>query len=83
MWCPHKNDYFLVFYTLYTNKISESRLSKLKCRYLNQDPLIRISPVKEEQVYDDPPIWIFHDVITDKQIEEMKTLASFKVRFFS
>ena len=34
-----------------------------------------IAPVKEEQLNEDPPIWLYHDVITEKQITVMKQLA--------
>jgi hypothetical protein len=54
----------------------------LKCRYINHAPLLYIAPVKEEQLFDDPPIWFYHDVITEKQIELMKTLSAPKVNFF-
>jgi prolyl 4-hydroxylase len=54
-------------------------LSKLKCRYINYHPLLIIAPVKEELVFDDPPIWVYHDVITDKQIKIMKDLGFPKV----
>lgn len=60
-------------------KISPKRLSKLKCRYLNNSPLLLIGPIKEEQVFDDPAIWQYHDVITEKQLNIMKTLAYPKV----
>lgn len=55
-------------------------MSKLKCRYVNNHPLIKIAPVKEELVYDDPPIWLYHDVITEKQIQIMKKLALPKLK---
>jgi prolyl 4-hydroxylase len=54
-------------------------MSKLKCRYINYHPFLYIAPVKEEIVFDDPKMWLYHDVITDKQIETMKRLAFPKV----
>jgi hypothetical protein len=56
-------------------EMSTLRQSKLKCRYIGYHPLLKIAPVKEELVYDEPPIWVYHDVITDKQIDIMKNLA--------
>ena len=60
-------------------KISAERLSKLKCRYINYHPSLLIAPVKEEIVFDNPTIWVYHDVVTDKQIETFKKLGGPKV----
>ncbi len=60
-------------------KIPPTRLSKLKCRYVDHNPLLVIAPVKEEQLYDKPAIYMFHDVITDQEIELMKFLGTPKV----
>ena len=59
-----------------------NRLNKLKCRYLNNKPSLLIAPVKEEQLFDRPAIWIYHDVITNEQVELMKQLGSPKVSIF-
>jgi len=48
---------------------------RLKCRYINYNPYIYIAPVKEEQLHIDPDIWLFHDVISNSEIETMKKLA--------
>ena len=84
---------FKVFYTLKLakqkiifkkkilwSKLPEYRLKNLKCRYINYSPLLYIAPVKEELLFDDPPIWVYHDVITEKQIELMKILGAPKVK---
>lgn len=55
-------------------------MRKLKCRLVDHHPLLKIAPVKEEQVFDRPPIWLYHDVITEEQIDRMKYLAGPKVR---
>lgn len=55
-------------------------MKKLKCRLIDYHPLIKIAPVKQEQVFDRPAIWLFHDVITEEQIDRMKYLAGPKVR---
>ena len=44
---------------------------------------MRIAPVKEELVFDQPPIWLYHDVITESQVERMKSLAEPKVNKLS
>jgi hypothetical protein len=60
----------------------------MKCRY-NQggNPYLRISPVKEELIFEKPKILIYHDIISDKEIEIVKRLARPKVlenvNFFS
>ena len=41
-----------------------------------------IAPVKEEIVFDNPTIWVYHDVVTDKQIETFKKLGGPKVNQF-
>ena len=52
---------------------------ELTCRYVNHDYQLLIAPVKQELVAVNPHIWLFHDVITDRQIEIMKILAYPKV----
>ena len=49
---------------------------KLKCRYINYNPILTIAPAKEEQIHRNPDIWIYHDVISDKQINLLKELAT-------
>jgi hypothetical protein len=56
--------------------MSKERANKLKCRYISYHPALKIAPVKEELLHDDPPIWMFHDVITETQTQIMKSLAS-------
>jgi hypothetical protein len=51
----------------------------LYCRYNNDSPSLIIAPVKEELVYINPNIFIFHDVITKKQVEAFKQVAMSKV----
>jgi hypothetical protein len=34
-----------------------------------------LQPVKEEQVLDEPAIFLFHDVVSDNDIKEIKALA--------
>ncbi len=54
-------------------------MSKLKCRYINYHSFLYIAPVKEEIVFDNPTIWLYHDVITDKQVDTFKKHAYPKV----
>lgn len=54
-------------------------MKKLKCRLVDYHPLLKIAPIKEELVFDRPPIWLYHDVITEEQIDRIKYLAGPKV----
>ncbi|KAK2582088.1 hypothetical protein KPH14_002791 [Odynerus spinipes] len=48
----------------------------LKCRYVDRGiPFLKIAPLKEEEVYLDPRIIIYHDVIYDEEIETIKRMA--------
>jgi len=56
------------------------REAKLFCRYRhNNHPYLILRPVKEEQVLDEPAIFLFHDIVSDKDIAEIKALATPKV----
>ncbi|CAF1329145.1 unnamed protein product [Adineta ricciae] len=61
-------------------RLSPQREAKLFCRYRhNNHPLLILRPVKEEQVLDQPAIFLFHDVVSDAEIAEIKSLASPKI----
>lgn len=48
----------------------------LKCRYVtNNIPFLLIGPFKIEEIFKDPMIVIYHDVIYNKEIEMVKTIA--------
>ena len=47
---------------------------------MNHHPYLRIGPIKEEQVFDDPPIWVYHDVITEKQVKKLIELGTSNVK---
>ncbi|XP_061174992.1 prolyl 4-hydroxylase subunit alpha-1-like isoform X2 [Saccostrea echinata] len=50
---------------------------KLKCRYVNKNnPLLLLQPAKEEDIYLDPWIVVYHDVVSDYEIETIKKLAT-------
>lgn len=51
-------------------------LAQLKCRYeSNNVAFLKIAPIKVEEANLDPNIVIFHDVIYDREIEEIKQMA--------
>lgn len=55
-------------------------LSKLKCRYVtNEVAFLKIAPIKMEVVNLEPYIVVFHDVLYDREIEEIKQVAKSKV----
>ncbi|XP_067935158.1 prolyl 4-hydroxylase subunit alpha-1-like [Watersipora subatra] len=51
---------------------------KLTCFYssANRDPLLVLAPAKVEVLYEEPLVWIFHDVISDNEIGVVKGLAT-------
>lgn len=59
---------------------TERKLSQLKCRYARKsESFTIIAPFKEEEASLDPRIVIFHDVMTDEEIETVKHLAQPRV----
>ncbi|XP_054154944.1 prolyl 4-hydroxylase subunit alpha-2-like [Oppia nitens] len=59
-------------------RLNRSVESRLTCRYLDTTnrPLLRLTRVKVEQMFDKPDIVVFHDIISDREIDIMKQLAS-------
>lgn len=50
--------------------------AKLKCRYINnRNPYLLLAPFKTEEAYLDPKIVIFHNIMSDKEIDVLKKLA--------
>jgi hypothetical protein len=47
---------------------------------VNDHPSLYLSPAREEQVLDNPPITIFHDVITNAEANQLTKLAQAKVK---
>lgn len=61
---------------------SPQELSKLKCYYSSVDSyFLKIAPIKVEQANINPPIVVFHDIVSDKEIELIQKLAIPKVKF--
>jgi prolyl 4-hydroxylase len=55
----------------------------LRCRYItNGVAFLKLQPIKEEEAYLNPRILIYHDVITDKEIEIVKKMAQPRVSIF-
>ncbi|XP_034109093.1 prolyl 4-hydroxylase subunit alpha-1-like [Drosophila albomicans] len=50
--------------------------TNLNCRYnFTTHPFLRLAPFRMEEINHDPYIVMFHNVISDNEIEEMKSLA--------
>ncbi|XP_045468904.1 prolyl 4-hydroxylase subunit alpha-2-like [Harmonia axyridis] len=55
--------------------------SQLKCVYVNHgNPFLFLAPFKVEEAYFNPNIYIFHDVMSDDEIETVKRLATPRFR---
>ena len=60
---------------------SQEERDKLFCYYDNNRPEILLKPVKVEIINLDPSVYLFHDVVTDKEINHVIKLAGPKVSF--
>lgn len=61
-----------------------SAASKLYCRYVdNNNPFLKLARFKLEEVYPNPYIVIYHDVIYDPEIATIKRIAQPRVSFKS
>nr|KAG5704894.1 hypothetical protein BaRGS_003877 [Batillaria attramentaria] len=74
---PRKEILDYLSYTL-AMKIKDGH--KLTCRYVhNNNPLLILQPAKEETMHIDPWLVLYHDVMSDKEISDIKFLATPKV----
>lgn len=54
--------------------------SSLRCRYFTNDhPFLFLQPIKMEEAYLKPRIVIYHDVISEDEIETVKKMAQPRV----
>lgn len=54
--------------------------SKLKCRYVNKGkPYLLIAPLKEEEALLDPRIVLYRQIMSDAEIDVIKSLAKPRV----
>ena len=72
------------FYALCRTERLENLTKTLKnpyCFFQNKDPYFALAPLKIEIVSEDPPIYIYHEILTDGEIELMTTrvMAQLKV----
>lgn len=63
--------------------MTPSQLAPLKCHYSTMNStFLKIGPFKLEQASDNPPINIFHNVISDAEIKVIQKLAQQRVYNF-
>lgn len=61
-------------------KQTPKQLAKLSCRYVtNSSPFLKIGPLKLEEANLVPYIVLYHEVISDKEIEVVKEMAKPRV----
>ncbi|XP_026315821.1 prolyl 4-hydroxylase subunit alpha-2-like [Hyposmocoma kahamanoa] len=53
--------------------------SKLHCWYLRNIPFLKLAPIKMEEVHKDPNVFIFYDVLSDDEFQNIKTIAGPKL----
>ena len=53
------------------------------CKYEDKGhPYLKLQPLKLEVLLDEPMVHVYHDVVSDKDIAEMKRMASKTVRVY-
>ena len=54
----------------------------LTCYYFdnNRNPRLILKPIKTELAFIDPYIWIYHDFLSDAEMDRLKEIANPKVR---
>jgi len=56
-------------------------VAKLRCRLKGTDPYYKLAPIKEETVHLDPGLWIYHDIVSPKEKQDIiKTAGPFMMR---
>ncbi|KPJ11198.1 Prolyl 4-hydroxylase subunit alpha-2 [Papilio machaon] len=49
---------------------------KLKCSFLKKNhPFLKLAPIKMEQIYIEPDVFLYHEVMSDEEIEHIKDMA--------
>jgi hypothetical protein len=72
----------ITFFIFFYSKPREN-VHTLVCRYRhNNQPRLVLSPVKEEEVYRDATMVLFHDMLSDKEMKVIKALATPRVIYF-
>ncbi|XP_013181599.1 PREDICTED: prolyl 4-hydroxylase subunit alpha-2-like [Papilio xuthus] len=54
---------------------------RLKCSYLTDThPFLKLAPIKTEQLYIEPDVFVFYNVISDEEIEQLKILSKERLK---
>ncbi|KAH8373011.1 hypothetical protein KR009_010265 [Drosophila setifemur] len=48
----------------------------LKCRYIRSSSFLSLAPMQMEELNIDPPIYIYHNLVTDEEISLLKNLSN-------
>lgn len=59
--------------------LSATQLSKFHCRYVSYSAFSKLAPFKLEEIHLDPTIVVYHQAISESEIEVLKNLASSKL----
>lgn len=69
-----------------SHKLCNGEISKspaeskdLRCRFVSNSPFSRVAPFKVEEANINPPVLLFHEVLSDNEIEIVKTLSKLKI----
>ncbi|CAF4100577.1 unnamed protein product [Adineta steineri] len=68
-----KKIHILDYLVYTTSQLSRKRQAKLFCCYQhNNHPSLILRSIKEEQLLDQPTIFLFHDLVSNRDVEKMK-----------
>ena len=72
---------------IYTNQacrgervLSIQEQSKLRCRYISNSPFSKIAPFRVEELYQNPLVHLYYNVIFDNEIEVVKNISGAKLQ---
>ncbi|XP_026315302.1 prolyl 4-hydroxylase subunit alpha-1-like [Hyposmocoma kahamanoa] len=60
--------------------VSATTSSKLHCSYLSNIPFLKLAPIKMEEVHKNPNVFIFYDILSDEEFQNIKTIAAPKLQ---
>lgn len=53
---------------------------RLKCKYLSENhPFLKLAPIKLEELYLEPDVYLFRNVISDHEIEHINIVSKTRV----
>jgi prolyl 4-hydroxylase len=59
--------------------LSIAEQSKLRCRYFSHSPFSKLARFRMEELYKEPLVYLFHDVMSDFEVEVIKNVSSVKL----